>query len=130
MQTLTQLHTTHWSLIATAPSSAMAAVAAAYQGRCMGMHGFAVEDTQQLLSMCLAGICPWSSFSCPAADLYPGCHVNCSTLVICLACLLHLPSTWICPCFFFFFFPVCECAFLNKGEAMISFNKIHQIFKH
>lgn len=40
---------------------------------------FAVEDMQQLVTICMASVCPCSSFSCPAADLCPGfgLHLGC-----------------------------------------------------
>ena len=85
-------HATLWSHMATALSSTMAATEAPYWEGHVGMCVFAVEDMQQLLSICMASICPCFSFSCPAAELYPGCHLDCSILDIRLACLLHLPS--------------------------------------
>lgn len=120
------LHATHWSLIATAPSSAMAAATSAHQGRHRAMHGFAVGDLQQLLSMCLASICPWSSFSCQLLNFTQAAtqiaaHPLSAWLVCCSCQATHIRMA-------FAVFLVCECAFLNKGEAMISFHKIHLIF--
>lgn len=92
LQAHMQSHMPHSSHMATVLSSATAASVAPYWGGHMGMHVFAVEDMQQLLSICMASICPCSSFSCPAAELYPGCHLDCSILDIHLACLLLLPS--------------------------------------
>lgn len=106
-----QLHTTHWSLIATAPSSAVAAAVAAYQGRRMGMHGFAVEDMQKLLSMCLASIAH--------GLLFPARLLNFTQAAISIAA--RQLSVWLvcCTCqvmhisLAFAVFSVCECACLN-----------------